>query len=205
VCTRATYNLSWLPGSTSRNLIAVTLGTWALSSTYATVMTILIRAGATKLASPAVLITAIHELWPGRAPPRLEWPYALGIIEITTAVLLATPNGRQPVLVLLVALGLGFAAAGVLGLIRGARKPCGCFGATSRRPLGAVNFTFGCFFLGFAVLALQLPAPEASTAFTEATVSLAIIGSIVWLLSSGRRSIRSISRLITGGRQVKAQ
>lgn len=179
----------------------MTLGTWILAGGYAAVMTILIRAGAAKLASPAILTAAIDELWPGRrlAPP-LAWSRALAVSETLTAVLLAAPTGRRAALVLLMAFGLGFAGAGVLGLARGARKPCGCFGVGNHHPLGTVNVTIGCLFLSFAIFAMQVPAPEDGTGFAATTVLLAIIGSIVWLLSSTRRHIFSIPRAITGDR-----
>lgn len=177
---------------------------WILATAYAIVMTVLIRAGAAKLAFPTVTTTAISELWPRRPVPSPGWTRVLGVVEIVTAVLAATPAGRRPALGLILALGVGFAGVGVLGLIRGAREPCGCFGAGSDRPLGMANVAIGCLLLGFAMLALVIRVPNDDGGFAAATALLTVAGSAGWLLVIARRQIHNLLRVVSSGQELTA-
>jgi hypothetical protein len=177
---------------------------WLLATAYATVMTVLIRAGAAKLASPNMAAIAMSEVWRGRAAPSLGSVRLVSVIELMTTLLVATPAGRRPALVMILALGVGFASAGWLGLERGVRKPCGCFGVASDRPLGIGNVVIGCVLVGFAGLALVVKVPDDGTIFSVATALLAVAGSAGWLLVTVRRQIRNVLRAVAHGDEVTA-
>lgn len=155
----------------------------------AVVVALLVRGGAAKLVAPALGAAAAGELRPDRGPVPAAVIRALAVVEIAVAVAMALPSLRGPAHVPLAALGLLFAGAGILGLLRGSTEPCGCFGADSTRPLGASNVLMGAAILADAASALWVHGVGTSRT-DSAAAGVAGLGAIVtggWLLYSHRK------------------
>ncbi|MEU1102846.1 MULTISPECIES: MauE/DoxX family redox-associated membrane protein [Streptomyces] len=155
----------------------------------AVAVALLVRGGAAKLVAPSLAAAAAGELRPGRGPVPAAVIRALAVVEITVAVAMALPSLRGPVHVPLAALGVLFAGAGILGLLRGSTEPCGCFGADSTSPLGVSNVVMGVAILAAAVSSLWVHGVGTSQT-GSASAGVAGLGAIVtggWLLHSHRK------------------
>ncbi|WP_445528406.1 MauE/DoxX family redox-associated membrane protein [Streptomyces cyslabdanicus] len=172
---------------------------WFLAAAHAAVIAVLVRAGAAKLAAPAVAAAAVGELKRSHGPVPTAWIRALGVVEMTAAIATVLPVLRLAALMMVLVLGLGFAAAGAGGMARGTGKPCGCFGAESGRPLGPANIAIGAVFTGFTVLALALRGTANDASFGSATALLAVTLSAGWLLVGARQHLRTVLRHATNG------
>ncbi|MDQ1018611.1 MauE/DoxX family redox-associated membrane protein [Streptomyces afghaniensis] len=160
----------------------------------AVVVALLVRGGAAKIVAPALGAAAAGELRPGRGPVPAAVIRALAVVEIAVAVAMALPSLRGPAHVPMAALGLLFAGAGILGLLRGSTEPCGCFGADSTRPLGAGNVLMGVAVLAAAVSGLWVHGVDPSRT-DSASAGVAGLGAIVtggWLLYSHRKHVHTV-------------
>jgi hypothetical protein len=110
---------------------------WLLAGVDAAATAVLLVAGLGKLVSPALLRRALAEVTPaiggiaGNSIVR-----GLAVAELIVASALLLPAGRPVAALMTAVLGLCFATVGVLAAVRHVRVPCGCFGSSSRRPLG---------------------------------------------------------------------
>jgi hypothetical protein len=104
-----------------------------------------------------------------------------GVAVVELALALAVPfAGRDPVVPgAAAALGLGFAAVGVIGRTRRTRKPCGCFGTTSGGSFGGTNILAGLALVAWSALAYAYPPDD----YRVATLLLglnAAVGGLCW-------------------------
>ncbi|MFJ5720944.1 MauE/DoxX family redox-associated membrane protein [Streptomyces sp. NPDC093149] len=157
------------------------------SFTDAIVATVLLRSAAAKAVSPGVASAAVGEALGGRAVISPAFVRAVSAWESIAAVALLTPALRWAASALVAVLGLSFALLGAAGSIRGSKVPCGCFGAESARPLGAVNTAVGAFFIAAAAVHAFGPSHIDASVLTF-TVLLVTILSGAWLILSQRRT-----------------
>ena len=96
---------------------------------------LLIVAGAGKLASPVQPLQAVREVL-GRYCDGLTTRAirALALVELATAVALLVPATRTVAAMTAAALGAAFAAFGIAGRLRRSTVACGCLGRASGRP-----------------------------------------------------------------------
>jgi hypothetical protein len=165
---------------------------WVLLVMNALLSTVLLRAAAEKLASPSVTAAALREALPRFDVDRAGVIRGAAAIELVAALALAVPVLRRPDAVLLGLLGLVFAVLGAVGRLRGSRQPCGCFGASSGRPLGWSNLALGVGFIVVAGLNLARGPLSDSDTVAAGGALFAVIASVVWLFWSARAHIRII-------------
>jgi hypothetical protein len=152
--------------------------------------TLLIRASAGKLVTPGLTVSALSELFPGLLRRGTGVVRAIAMAEGLAALTTVVAILRLPGQVLVASLGAGFVALGVAGRLRGSRQPCGCFGASSTRPLGAANVAAGVFLLLVAAVNGWAPAPAEPTDVAAYTSMGTAIVSVGWLFWSSRDRIR---------------
>ncbi len=108
---------------------------------------LLIWSSASKLGSPLSLASSLEELGL-RAPihSRILIVYAIAVVEGSVALALVSALGDayKASLLSIVALALGM--VGLWGIVGGAQRPCGCFGATSAAPIGRLTLLSAGFF-----------------------------------------------------------
>jgi methylamine utilization protein MauE len=97
----------------------------------------------------------------------------LAIVEIAVAAALPAPPVRMPAAAAVSLLGVSFVALGLLGIARHSETPCGCFGASGRRPLGWSNAALG------LVLAAAYPINAAWSPADDYTVATLLLTSIM--------------------------
>ena len=116
---------------------------------------VLFYSGSSKVLRPTDLFTTLTQLG---IPPRLarSAAFGLGLTEIVTAVLVLTPPARLSA-ALLVALGISFAGAGLVALLRHLDLECHCFGRRSSSTLGWPQLVALPLWLGLAYLAGSAP------------------------------------------------
>jgi hypothetical protein len=104
---------------------------------------VLLCSGVTKMAVPAQAASAVRELAPS-SPGRVEvLVRMLAAVEIGAALALSVAAARPAGAAVALLLGIGFAAVGLLGALRGSGVPCGCFGRPDGHPLGVPNVAIG--------------------------------------------------------------
>lgn len=168
---------------------------WTLAVFDASVAAILINAGVTKMVAPASLLWASAEVL--AAPRRLGEPLVRGLggSELAVAVALLVRPARLPAAIATTILGFCFATAGMVGILRRSSLPCGCFGGSSRQPLGWANVALG------AALAVAWPlnllAGHRAPGYPVAAVLLASIAATVLCLWLNRHLI---TRLLPASR-----
>jgi hypothetical protein len=171
----------------------MTLVDWLVTAVTAAAAAVLIAAGAGKLAIPGPLRRAVAEVFPasGRRVTSVV-VRAFGAVEIAVAAGMLAGPVRLMSAIAAAALGACFAVLGVLGLARGARLPCGCFGAASQHPLGWVSITLGAALLApWPVLAGHGFAGRVpGVGYSTAAVLLTSIGVVLLCLMQNRRLIR---------------
>lgn len=159
-------------------------GYWLLAAFNAAVSALLTNAGVAKLVAPAPLLRAVAEVT--RLPSRSAGELLVrgfGAAELAVAVALLVPPARWPAAVAAALLGLCFAAAGVLGVLRGSSVPCGCFGSASGQPLGWANVGFGAVLAAawpVNALTWRLPSPGYPVVVV-ALASVATAAGCLWL------------------------
>ncbi|WP_390623918.1 MauE/DoxX family redox-associated membrane protein [Fodinicola feengrottensis] len=156
----------------------------ALICANAVLVTILLRAAATKIVKPSTTASALRELVPA-LPPKL--PVAvrvLAALEFVAAFTYAIPPARLPGQFLVALLGAGFVVLGVAGMVRGSSEPCGCFGAESTKPLGLTNIMMGVALVAAGAANLVVwPVLDAQT-WAVGSALTAVVLSAGWLLIS---------------------
>ncbi|MEV8516508.1 MauE/DoxX family redox-associated membrane protein [Dactylosporangium sp. NPDC051484] len=163
---------------------------WVLLAVNALLSTVLVRAAAEKLANPSVTAAALREALPQFGLDGSGVVRGAAAIELVAALALAVPVLRRPDAVLVGLLGLVFAVLGAVGQLRGSRQPCGCFGASSARPLGWSNLALGAGFVAAAGFNLARgPVPDPDTVAAGGAL-LAVIASAGWLFWSARAHIQ---------------
>jgi len=178
-------------------------GYWVLAACNAVVSALLINAGVAKLVAPAPLLRAVAELVsvPRRGAGELlvRW---LGAAELAVAIALLVRPARWPAGVAAALLGLCFAGAGLLGVLRGSSVPCGCFGGAGRQPLGWANVGLGVLLAAVCpvnALTWRLPAHDYQTA----VVGLASIATAVSCLWLNRHLITPLFAARTGSGRAR--
>jgi len=178
---------------------------WLLIVANASAASLLLNSGIAKAVSPAALRRALTEMGPAfesvAAPAVLR---GFAAVEIVVAITILVEPARMAGAAAASLLGVGFAAFGVLGLVRGGGSPCGCFGASGQQPLGWPNVALG------AMLAAAYPVnagsggvPESAADHTTGAVLLASVGSLLLCVYTNRRLVRrhlAIGRRASGAR-----
>ncbi|HEY7432462.1 MAG TPA: MauE/DoxX family redox-associated membrane protein [Streptosporangiaceae bacterium] len=167
---------------------------WVLAVAAASAAALLLNAGLAKVASPGRLRQAILELLP-LAGDRLGTVLVrgFGLAESAAALGLLIAPARLAAAAATAALGVSFAALGVLGLVRGSNLPCGCFGAAGQHPLGWPSVWLG------AALVIPWPLIAAVGAvpagrYSVAAALFASIGTVLLCLWLNRRLIMRLRR-----------
>jgi hypothetical protein len=163
----------------------------ALICGNATLIVLLLRAGAAKFVAPGTTAAALSEILP-RGPRWTTAVRAVAAIEAAIVFAVATPALRAPAQVIVGLLGATFLILGILGKAHGSREPCGCFGTGSTRPLGTSNIMAGALVLGVAALNTWAPLPVDPARVATLSCLLAVIGSVAWLFWTSRVRIGSI-------------
>jgi methylamine utilization protein MauE len=163
----------------------------ALIAINAGICSILLVAGTGKAVSPHQLVQALHGLTSSQkiTPTTVR---ALAAVEICAGLLLAIPATRLWGAGLAGLLGLGFVAAGVVGIVRRSATACGCFGSAQGRPLGGWN-------AGLGILLAAVPLLNGGTdrtvtdPFVASTLSTAVamVAVALWV---HRRLVRDLTR-----------
>jgi hypothetical protein len=156
----------------------------------------LISAGLGKLVAPSQHGQALAEL---RVPGPLHTAGAVrryAVVECLGGLALLFAATRRPGGALVVAIGLAIAGLGGLGLARGSRSPCGCFGNPAGRPLGLTNVALGASLGAAGAANLVLPAPTGAatllgTALTMLLLCLFVNRSWAWPLIRPQRGTLS--------------
>jgi hypothetical protein len=170
------------------------LSDWALALAAAAAAALLLNAGLAKLASPGQLRGALSELLPvaGRRPGN-ALVRGFGVAESAAAAGLLVAPARLPAAVAAAVLGVSFAALGVLGVVRGTSRPCGCFGAAGQRPLGWANVWLGAaLVVPWPLIAAVGPVPGRD--YSVAAALFASIGTVLLCLWLNRRLIMRLRR-----------
>jgi hypothetical protein len=143
------------------------------------VAAILLVGGASKLFSPQPLAVSLGQVYGWARPIGVAAARAVAVIELVAAFLLAGAWAVTAGLALTGLVGTGIVAFSVTAVRRGATAPCGCFGESSGRPVGARNMLAGVGLLGGAVGLLILPesgsAPAALVLPLTATTALVAV------------------------------
>ncbi|TCO54345.1 MauE/DoxX family redox-associated membrane protein [Actinocrispum wychmicini] len=147
---------------------------------------ILLHAGFGKLIAPLATQKALVEIFPrARGLITVTLLRCVAVVEIVAGCGLLTA-ARTVFATVIGVFGLCFAAMGAAGLIRGSSVPCGCFGASSRRPLGWTNIALGAALATVGSLNLLLSWPETDLA---AAIPLAAGGTALLGLWTHRHRI----------------
>jgi hypothetical protein len=163
------------------------------------VASLLLVAAVNKLAAPHVMATAVEELLPRRLPlPSALGVRAFAIGEILVATLLLVPQTRVVGGYLACALGVAFAAAGLLGALKATTTSCGCLGGLGDKPLGVRNILAGLAVIAAALVAISISVEGVRTTqyMGRSTLlcSLLVIAICLWInhsrLSVALRAIR---------------
>lgn len=156
---------------------------------------ILIMAAIGKLVSPGELRTATRELSASRFAKFPENPHirAFALVELSAAVLLLTQTTRVPGAVLTAALGVVFAAFGLLGMLRGASEPCGCLGNPSAAPLGRRNVGIG-LAMAVAACAANILMDSGTTAYSAEMLTVSALLTLALCLWVNRKRIVPVLR-----------
>lgn len=114
----------------------------------ATAASLLFVAGLGKLAAPAGPLLAIHELvGPQRHLIRITVVRWLAALEVLAGLTLISAATRASGAMLVAGLAACFTAAGITGMLRNSRTPCGCFGNSAGHALGAGTVAVGLLLL----------------------------------------------------------
>jgi hypothetical protein len=153
---------------------------------------VLVTAGMTKLVSPDQLRLALADVlgdlgrWVTKS--RLK---VFAVIEMIAGISLSVPVIQLPGAWAVGVLGVCFAIAGVLGLLRRSTTACGCFGRSAGRPLGLVNVLVGAAFL--AVLVVNHAATASDAGFSSSAVG-ASLATVLLTLWAHRQLIKEFTR-----------
>jgi hypothetical protein len=155
---------------------------------------VLVTAGMTKLVSPDQLRLALADVlgdlgrWVTKS--RLK---VFAVIEMIAGVSLSVPVIQLPGAWAVGVLGVCFAIAGVLGLLRRSTTACGCFGRSAGRPLGLVNVLVGAAFLAVLVVDHAATTSDAGPYFYGSAVG-ASLATVLLTLWAHRQLIKEFTR-----------
>lgn len=152
--------------------------------------TLLMRSSAGKLVTPGLTASALAELFPRFMRSGSGVVRVVAWVEGLAALSTVIPILRLPGQVLVAVLGASFMVLGVAGRLRGSRRPCGCFGAGSTRPLGTVNIAAGVLLLLVAAINFWALTPAEPVNVAAYTSMCTVITSVGWLFWSSRDRIR---------------
>jgi hypothetical protein len=170
----------------------------------AAVIVLLLRAAPPKLVAPSLTAAAVGELRSPRRPPPVSLIRSVAVLELATALAVAIPALRLPAQSTVALLGLLFLGAGTLGMVRGSRRPCGCFGAPSTTPLGIVNVLLGIAFLAAAWLNVAVRDLDGAGTMSTAAALSAVIASAGWLIVANRGRAATVIRNIRARSEASA-
>lgn len=177
---------------------------WFLAGANAVVIAILLNAATAKLVAPSLSAAAIGELRSARRPIAVGLVRLLASIELVAAFAVPIPALRMPAQAVVGVLAIGFAGLGTLGVLRGSREPCGCFGSASSHPLGWINVALGLAFLGVVAVNVAVRHPHDASALASDTALLAVALSAAWLISAHRDQARAVVRNAVSRSEVSA-
>lgn len=161
---------------------------WILLAANALAAAMLLTAGLGKLVSPDPVRRALTEIVPGTVRTRTV-VRGFALAETLAAVSLLVPAVRVPAAAGTSALGVCFVALGLRGRFGRSTEPCGCFGPSSRRPLGWANVGVGLALAAVYPLNARL-APGMDLADYQASGTLlTAVGAIALCLHVNRRLI----------------
>jgi hypothetical protein len=115
--------------------------------------------------------------------------------EIVVAVFLLVGAVRTPAAVVTSLLGACFVVVGLRAQMIRSTAPCGCFGSSSRRPLGWSNVAVGLALVATYPVNVRL-APGAD--YQASTALIAVVGSIALCLYVNRHLIVRLARPVSG-------
>jgi len=170
--TPETFECPFLAPRLTQVLDDVVVATASVNVLAALVAGTLLCAGMAKLAVPAHLTRAIHDLAPGLTSSGTSLARVVAVAELGTAAALSVPGTRRVGAAAGVFLGLAFALVGLLALRRHVSTPCGCFGRGGGKPLGAHNV-----FLGIALAVVCAMLWWVSPHFWWSRVELPVLAS----------------------------
>lgn len=144
---------------------------------------ILMCAGAAKGAVPSPAADALTDLLRPARPVPVSFVRGFAVTELVAAALLMWAGTRTAGLVVIALFGLVFAGLGVVGVVRGGREPCGCFGRAAGRPIGWSNVALGGLMLAVAVVLLGVrdSVDPAAAPTLLATTAVFILVAALWL------------------------
>jgi hypothetical protein len=141
----------------------------------------LLVAGASKLASPRLLAASLGQVYGWARPVGTGAARVVGVVELVAAFLLAGAWAVTAGLALTGLVGTGIVVFAFTATRRGVTAPCGCFGESSGRPIGARNLLAGAGLLAGAVGLLTLPGTGTAGAelVLPLTAALALVAVMV--------------------------
>lgn len=169
---------------------------WILAGTNALAASTVLTAGLGKQVSPEPVGRALSEIVPGIGRASMTAVLrGFAAAEIVIATMLLVGAARMPAAFLTSVLGVSFVAIGLRGLSVRSSVPCGCFGSSSRRPLGWANVGVG--------LALTLAGPvnvwlAPGAEYQASALLMASIASIALCLFVNRHLILQLVRPAMG-------
>ncbi|WP_433477716.1 MauE/DoxX family redox-associated membrane protein [Spirillospora sp. CA-142024] len=162
---------------------------------------VLFVAGVAKTVSPAQLGRALNALFrtsgKGFTGRHVR---VFAAAELLAALSLTAAPARQAGAWAAGVLGVSFALAGVMGMVRGGGTACGCLGAAAGRPLGWVNVLAGALLMAVpAVNRAAGAADPAGTYFFQVGTGLAC-GALLLCLWAHRGLVKDLTRPLPASR-----
>jgi hypothetical protein len=143
---------------------------------------VLLQAGLYKFAVPAPLRRALVELAPGYSGAIGDsLVRVVAAVEILVGMALLTPATHMSGVIATAALGVVFAALGVVGRVRRSAAPCGCLGATGSRSLGLFNVAVGLVLTIFGVFSAAATFAAGSDRLVPVLTALFLLLLCVWM------------------------
>jgi hypothetical protein len=155
----------------------------AVSLGLAGLAAILLCAGPAKAAVPRPAASGLTGVLGSALPVTPSFIRVFAVSEIAVAALLMWATTRAVGLTAAAAFGVAFVGLGVVGVARGGREPCGCFGRATGRPIGWVNVVLGALILAASVVLLRIPGsvhPAAPQTLLATTAVFTVIAAM-WL------------------------
>ncbi|MGP4026831.1 MauE/DoxX family redox-associated membrane protein [Actinomadura sp. 3N407] len=161
---------------------------------------ILFVAGVAKTVSPVQLGRSLNELLrlPGRGVTARH-VRVFAAVELLTALSLTAAATRPAAAWATGVLGAAFALAGAMGLLRGGRTACGCFGGSADRPLGPFNIVVGVLLMAVPAVNLVSGIGGATTYFFQASTGLSG-GALLLCLWAHRGLVKDFTRPLPASR-----
>jgi hypothetical protein len=139
----------------------------------------LLIAGASKLVSPRLPAASLGEVYGWTRPVGTGAVRTVAAIELVAATLVASGWALTAGLALTALVGTAIVAFTLTAMRRGVDSPCGCFGESGDRPIGARNLLAGAGLLagaaGLALLPGTVAAPAALGLPLTAVIALAVV------------------------------